>query len=91
MAVPIVGVDLENDPVAAGYAASLGRPGGNVTGASFFAGLLGSKRLELLRQLAPTATTIAMLVNLNNPEAEAEQNDVRAAAQGRRRCALIER
>ena len=49
------------DPVRDGLVASLNRPGGNVTGASFLAAELGAKRLELLRQLVPTATTLAAL------------------------------
>jgi len=61
-AVPIV-FATGADPVALGLVASLNRPGGNVTGVSFFAGVLGAKRLELLRQLAPKATTIGMLVD----------------------------
>jgi putative tryptophan/tyrosine transport system substrate-binding protein len=69
------------DPVKQGLVASLNRPGGNVTGAMFFAGVLGAKRLELLRQLVPKATTIGMLVNPNTDEDVTERRDVHAAAQ----------
>jgi putative tryptophan/tyrosine transport system substrate-binding protein len=80
MTVPIVfasGVD----PVRQGLVASFNRPGGNVTGVHFFAGVLGSKRLELLRQLVPKTTSIAVIVNPNTTETEAERSDVQAAAQ----------
>jgi putative ABC transport system substrate-binding protein len=69
------------DPVREGLVASLNRPGGNVTGVSYFAAVLGAKRLELLRQVVPTATTIAMLVNPNTSLTEAERSDVQTAAQ----------
>jgi putative ABC transport system substrate-binding protein len=69
------------DPVQEGLVASLNRPGGNATGVVFFASVLGAKRLELLRQLVPKATTIGVLVLPNIPETQAEQKDVQAAAQ----------
>jgi putative ABC transport system substrate-binding protein len=78
--VPIV-FTTGSDPVRDGLVASLNRPGGNVTGVVFINGALGAKRLELLRQLVPAATTIAMLVNPNTPETEAERRDLQAAAQ----------
>jgi putative ABC transport system substrate-binding protein len=78
--IPIVFV-TGTDPVRDGLVVSLNRPGGNVTGVSFLAGELGTKRLELLRQVAPTATTIAVLVNPNSPETVAKQREVQAAAQ----------
>jgi putative ABC transport system substrate-binding protein len=78
--VPIVFV-TGSDPVRDGLVASLNRPGGNVTGVSFLAGLTGTKLLELLRQVAPKATTIAVLVNPNSPETVAQRQDVQAAAQ----------
>jgi putative tryptophan/tyrosine transport system substrate-binding protein len=78
--VPIV-FATGGDPVRDGLVASLNRPGGNVTGVNFFASVLGTKRLELLRQLVPKTTTIGMLVTPNNPDTEAERHDVQAAAQ----------
>ena len=77
--VPIV-FGTGSDPVRDGLVTSLNRPGGNVTGVVFITGLLGAKRLELLRQLVPKATTIAMLVNPSSPNTEAERRDVQAAA-----------
>jgi ABC-type uncharacterized transport system substrate-binding protein len=78
--VPIV-FATGSDPVRDGLVASLNRPGGNVTGVSFFSGVLGAKRLELLRQVVPRATIMAMLVSPNTPVTEAERRDVQAAAQ----------
>ncbi len=78
--VPIV-FAAAGDPVKSGLVASLNRPGGNVTGVVFFGGRVGAKRLELLRQLAPKATTIGVLVNPHTPTTEAEREDVQAAAQ----------
>jgi putative ABC transport system substrate-binding protein len=77
--VPIV-FATGSDPVQDGLVSSLNRPGGNVTGVSFFAARLGAKRLELLRQLVPTATTVAVLMAPGS-DAVAERQDVEAAAQ----------
>jgi putative ABC transport system substrate-binding protein len=68
------------DPVREGLVASLNRPGGNVTGVSFFSAVLGAKRLEVLRQIAPGAATIGMLVNPGASLVEAERRDVQTAA-----------
>ena len=78
--VPIVFV-TGSDPVVDGLVDSLNRPGGNVTGVSFVAGMLGPKRLELLRQLVPTVVTIAMLVGTDALEGRVERRDVELAAQ----------
>jgi len=78
--IPIV-FTVGNDPVRDGLVASLNRPGGNVTGVTFLSGVLGTKRLELLRQFVPKATSIAVLVNPNTSETEIERNNLQAAAQ----------
>ena len=69
------------DPVAVGLVASLNRPGGNVTGVSILDVELGSKRLELLHDLIPTATVIAALVNPTDPaRAETTSRELQMAA-----------
>jgi ABC-type uncharacterized transport system substrate-binding protein len=78
--VPIV-FATGTDPVQDHLVTTLNHPGGNVTGVVFFASNLAAKRLELLRQLVPKATTIALLVKPNTAETEAERRDVLAAAQ----------
>jgi putative ABC transport system substrate-binding protein len=77
--IPILFV-TGSDPVKDGLVASLNRPGGNITGVSFVSGALGTKRLEILRQLTPNAKTIAMLVQLDADESVLEQRQVQAAA-----------
>jgi putative tryptophan/tyrosine transport system substrate-binding protein len=68
------------DPVDLGLVASLNRPGGNVTGVTFFVNTLGAKRLELLRALVPSAIVIGFLVNARNPTSQSQTADVQAAA-----------
>ncbi len=71
------------DPVAEGLVASLARPGGNLTGISIMAIELMPKRFELLSELVPQAGVIALLVNPNNPNAEAMIRDVQEAARAK--------
>jgi putative ABC transport system substrate-binding protein len=61
-------------------AAGLNRPGGNVTGVSFFTIALGAKRLELLHELVPNATVFAMILNPKSPNADVQLKDAQAAA-----------
>jgi putative ABC transport system substrate-binding protein len=77
--IPIV-FTTANDPVVAGLVASLNRPGGNLTGAATLGVELGPKRLELMHELVPTTTIIALLVNPTNPNAENQSRDLQAAA-----------
>jgi putative tryptophan/tyrosine transport system substrate-binding protein len=68
------------DPVEAGLVASLNRPGGNVTGVVTLNIDTGQKRLELLHELLPAATTIGLLLNPTNAAAEIQSKDLQAAA-----------
>jgi putative ABC transport system substrate-binding protein len=77
--IPIV-VVTGSDPVKAGLVASFNRPGGNVTGASFVATELETKRLELLRDLVPSTAVIGVLINPTNPAAESRSKDLQMAA-----------
>jgi putative tryptophan/tyrosine transport system substrate-binding protein len=77
--VPIVCI-TGSDPVRDGLVASFNRPGGNITAVVFTVSELGAKRLELMRQLVPKATTMGVLVNPNTVETEAERRDLLAAA-----------
>ena len=76
--LPIVFV-IGGDPVAQGLVTSLNRPGGNLTGVTFFGNSLGAKRLGILRELVPGARVIATLVDPNFPEAVDELRDVEEA------------
>jgi putative tryptophan/tyrosine transport system substrate-binding protein len=77
--IPIVFV-IGADPVDLNLVASLNRPGGNATGVTFLINTLGAKRLELLRELVPSATVIGLLVNARNPTSQSQTADVQAAA-----------
>jgi len=78
--IPIV-ILTAGDPVALGLVASLDHPGGNITGAASLGGELAPKRMELLHELMPTATMMALLVNPTNPAlAESTTREVQAAA-----------
>jgi putative tryptophan/tyrosine transport system substrate-binding protein len=68
------------DPVAAGLVASLNRPGGNITGVASLGVEVGPKRLELMRELVPAASTMAVLINPTSPNAETISKDLQAAA-----------
>lgn len=78
--VPIV-AGLSGDPVAAGLARSLARPGGNVTGVSYYATELSAKRLELLKEAVPSLETVDVLANPVVAYLPFEEDTKRAAAQ----------
>jgi putative ABC transport system substrate-binding protein len=77
--IPIV-FAIGSDPVKFGLVASLNRPSGNITGVSFFTAELEAKRLGLLHELVPQATTIAALINPSNANAENQSRDLKEAA-----------
>ena len=73
-AVPIV-FALGDDPVALGLVTSLNRPGANITGMTSIGHSLGPKRVELIRELIPSANVIGLLVNPQHPR-ESERQDI---------------
>ena len=73
--IPIV-FGLSNDPVADNFVASYNRPGGNITGVAFLSAGLGGKRFELLREVVPKATTIAVLINPEMATTVADRDEV---------------
>jgi putative ABC transport system substrate-binding protein len=79
--IPVV--FIVGDAVAAGLVPSLARPGGNLTGVSLLTFELMAKRLELLSELVPQASVIALLVNANSAMAERIMRDVQEAARAK--------
>ena len=77
--IPVVFTTIA-DPVQIGLVASLNRPGGNVTGVTILSVEVGPKLLELLHGAVPSATTIALLVNPTNPNAETQSKNTQEAA-----------
>jgi putative tryptophan/tyrosine transport system substrate-binding protein len=77
--IPIV-FNMTADPVELGVVASLNRPGGNITGVAQLGVALEAKRLELLHELVPTTTLIAMLVNPTNAQTKTQLQDLQKAA-----------
>src|SRR4051794_10625992 len=78
--IPIV-FAYGGDPVSDGLVASFNRPGGNVTGATFIGTALTAKRMELLREILPQVSDVALLVNPNGTLAEGQIAEAKAAAQ----------
>jgi ABC-type uncharacterized transport system substrate-binding protein len=79
--IPIV-FTVPEDPVRLGLVASLARPGGNATGINFFSEELVAKRLELLRELVPAATRVAVLLNPQMPGISLREVEGAAASMG---------
>jgi len=77
--VPVV-FTIGGDPVRFGLVKSLNRPGGNVTGILFNQNVLGAKRVELLREIAPNVFRVALLMNPTNPNVDVERMDAEAGA-----------
>jgi len=77
--IPVV-FSTGDDPVKVGLVGNLNRPGGNVTGVSFVSATLGTKRLELLRALAPKTDVVAVLLDPHSTESQNQSRDVQEAA-----------
>src|SRR5262249_37025159 len=72
---------IGTDPIRLGLAASDNRPGGNTTGVNLQTGLAEAKRIGLLHELVPQATTIGVLLNPDNPQSPQQMKDIEQASQ----------
>ena len=86
--IPIVFM-MGSDAVKFGLVASLNRPSGNITGVGLLSNALPVKQLEFLREVVPTATVFAFLVNPDNPNSENDTNEAQAAARALRIQLLV--
>jgi putative ABC transport system substrate-binding protein len=77
--IPIV-VAIMADPIAAGVVKNLARPDRNITGFSILAPELGTKRLQLLKEIVPSISSVAVLLNARNPQSQIELKEMKAAA-----------
>ena len=77
--IPIV-MAIVDDPVAAGLVENLARPDGNLTSFSIVAPELGGKRLELLKEIVPNVFSVAVLLNVKNPQSQIELKEMLSAA-----------
>ena len=77
--IPIV-MAIIGDPVAAGHVDSIARPGGNATGFSIVAPDLSGKRLQLLKEIIPGISSVAVMSNVANPQSQIELNEMQIAA-----------
>jgi putative tryptophan/tyrosine transport system substrate-binding protein len=78
--IPIV-MGNSQDPVSEGFVASLARPGGNITGLTLFSPDIAAKRLQLVKEVAPTPTRVAILWYADDPALALALREMRAAAQ----------
>jgi putative ABC transport system substrate-binding protein len=77
------------DPISEGLVASLRQPGGNITGITIFGPAAVTKRVQLMHELVPQATTIAYLMNPNHPSGEIEMSAAQTAARSLRKEMLV--
>jgi ABC-type uncharacterized transport system substrate-binding protein len=77
--IPIVTV-IGGDPVKLGLVASLSRPGGNLTGATYLANVLTAKQLEVMHELLPRSAAVGVLINKSNPNADTDIREAEAGA-----------
>ena len=86
--IPIV-CSMGGDPIKEGMVSSINKPGGNVTGASVFSATLEAKRLEMLHELVPRTTLIAVIIDSAFPESEEQAREVESAARAMARQILV--